>query len=341
MKAGAKAKRQRLAVEAGQHDLAAGRQARDQAVEQRGVAADVVDRRGSRGACRRPGRRPRSPRRPSARAGLRLPHGRRRRTGEQRQPRQQPAEHAVADDQVRQCGAAVRRDRVVGRGGQRQQHALLAEMFVDRHCTRRPGTTSRLAAPPNRPRTSPKQLAPGTNTWSPTRCPEAGPAQDTAPPIRSPAPAGSPCPGNGGMRPVHSRRSVPVLMPLQSMSTTTSSSPGSVSGMRAEHETTRLFEHHRKRVATRAVCSSRIGRRADRVKLRPLKCQSRLTVGNVKQFFTAIRRTDCGPSAPRSAAVAQSATCADGVEARLPQHCRSAAPSAAGREPIASRYKPK
>ena len=39
-------------------------------------------------------------------------------------------------------------------------------------------------------------------------------------------------PGNGGMRPDHSSRSVPVLTPLHSMSTTTSSSPGRVSARR-------------------------------------------------------------------------------------------------------------
>ena len=49
---------------------------------------------------------------------------------------------------------------------------------------------------------------------------------------RSRARADSPCPGNGGMRPDQSRRSVPVLMPLHSMSTTTSSSPGRSSGKR-------------------------------------------------------------------------------------------------------------
>ena len=44
-------------------------------------------------------------------------------------------------------------------------------------------------------------------------------------------------PGNGGMRPCHSRRSVPVLIPLQSMSTTTSASPG---GVRSSARTDRL-----------------------------------------------------------------------------------------------------
>ncbi len=34
---------QPLAVEAGQHDLAAGREAADQRIEQAGVAADIVD----------------------------------------------------------------------------------------------------------------------------------------------------------------------------------------------------------------------------------------------------------------------------------------------------------
>jgi hypothetical protein len=36
-------------------------------------------------------------------------------------------------------------------------------------------------------------------------------------------------PGKGGMRPVQSRRSVPVLMPLKSMSTTQSAAVGAVS----------------------------------------------------------------------------------------------------------------
>ena len=60
--------------------------------------------------------------------------------------------------------------------------------------TRAPGTTRREAAPPNRPRTSPKQRAPGTNTRSPT----ATPRRRRRPrrrgrPIRSRAPADSPC----------------------------------------------------------------------------------------------------------------------------------------------------
>ena len=43
-------------------------------------------------------------------------------------------------------------------------------------------------------------------------------------------------PGNGGIRPDHSRRSVPVLTPLHSTSTTASSGPG---GERSRLESTR------------------------------------------------------------------------------------------------------
>ena len=43
-------------------------------------------------------------------------------------------------------------------------------------------------------------------------------------------------PGKCGMRPDHSRRSVPVLMPLHSTATTMSSSPGGVSVEPAEHQ---------------------------------------------------------------------------------------------------------
>ena len=68
----------------------------------------------------------------------------------------------MADDQIRaRCAGGS--DRVLGGGGKRQQHALLAQIGVDRR-PRAPGTTRRAAAPPNRPRTGPKQRAPGTNT---------------------------------------------------------------------------------------------------------------------------------------------------------------------------------
>jgi hypothetical protein len=86
-----------------------------------------------------------------------------------RQARQHAAQHAVADDQVgRHDRVRAPEARVVGRGGQRQQHAALAQRRR-RFAGARAGTTSRDAAPPNRPRTGPKQRAPGTNTRSPTR----------------------------------------------------------------------------------------------------------------------------------------------------------------------------
>ncbi len=44
------------------------------------------------------------------------------------------------------------------------------------------------------------------------------------------------------MRPVQSRRSVPVLMPLHSMSTTTSASPGGGSSSWLSDEVLGLFE---------------------------------------------------------------------------------------------------
>ena len=59
--------------------------------------------------------------------------------------------------------------RVIRGRGEREQHAVLAEAAPRSASTRVPGTTTREAAPPNRPRTSPKQRAPGTKTRSPTR----------------------------------------------------------------------------------------------------------------------------------------------------------------------------
>ena len=49
--------------------------------------------------------------------------------------------------------------------------------------TREWGTTRREAAPPKRPRTSPKHRAPGTNTRSPTRRCVAGPAMVIRPTV--------------------------------------------------------------------------------------------------------------------------------------------------------------
>ena len=108
MKAGGKAKDERLAVEAGEHDLAARREARDQRVEQRRIAADVADARGSRGASSSSGSidavavgavgalrdcvsQTRSASPPSG-------------DGE---AREQAAEHAMADDEVGQRGAGA------------------------------------------------------------------------------------------------------------------------------------------------------------------------------------------------------------------------------------------
>ena len=59
--------------------------------------------------------------------------------------------------------------------------------------TRAPGTTRRDAAPPNSPRTSPNSRAPGTKTRSPTRARCASPPRRCGRPIRSRAPADSPC----------------------------------------------------------------------------------------------------------------------------------------------------
>jgi hypothetical protein len=76
----------------------------------------------------------------------------------------------MADDQIGPLG--VRRgERVIGGGGQRHQNALLAEIFINRG---HPGAgqVTRDAEPPNRPRTSPKQLAPGTKTQSPSLRPD-------------------------------------------------------------------------------------------------------------------------------------------------------------------------
>ena len=167
---------ERLGVEAGQHDLAARRQARDQRVEDRGVAADVADRgvvaprvrgrvedavadgAGARGRGCAP--RPWARRRPGPRGG---PAGGRARRGRR------------SARVARGAGDGVLRGRRQG-----EQHAALAQGLVDRQ-RRSPGTTTREAAPPNRPRTSPKQRAPGTKTRSPTRREELGPASATRP----------------------------------------------------------------------------------------------------------------------------------------------------------------
>ncbi|MFO0002069.1 MAG: hypothetical protein ACK559_13140, partial [bacterium] len=73
-----------------------------------------------------------------ARRALRVavPDHRRGRAGEHGEAGQQTTEHAMADDEfgrlVRAVGGAAR-DRVVGRGGQREQHAALAELVADGH----------------------------------------------------------------------------------------------------------------------------------------------------------------------------------------------------------------
>jgi hypothetical protein len=59
----------------------------------------------------------------------------RRELGQHRHARQQPPQHPVPDDQVgrlhRHAGTAAGH-RVVGRGGQRQQHGTVAQVFTDR-----------------------------------------------------------------------------------------------------------------------------------------------------------------------------------------------------------------
>jgi hypothetical protein len=67
--------------------------------------------------------------------GVGLPHRRGREFGQHRHARQQPPQHPVPDDQVgrlhRHAGTAAGH-RVVGRGGQRQQHGTVAQVFADR-----------------------------------------------------------------------------------------------------------------------------------------------------------------------------------------------------------------
>ena len=58
-------------------------------------------------------------------------------------------------------------------------------------------------------------------------------------------------PGKGGMRPDQSSRSVPVLMPLHSTSTTTSSAPGGVEVEPAEREALGRLQHDGERVHSR------------------------------------------------------------------------------------------
>ena len=159
--------RQRLAVEAREHHLAAVREPRDQAVEQRGIAARVVDRFvvaarivggvddvvafGADCAQR-----------------IAFPYGRRR-------ARRRASRDVQAAARVRRGPRSVpayARSAPTARAGpSRPARAARPVRPGDPHtaCARRPGTMSRLAAPPNRPRTAPKQFAPGTNTLSPTR----------------------------------------------------------------------------------------------------------------------------------------------------------------------------
>ncbi len=211
-----------------------------------GVAADVVD--GAVVAARVVGR---IERRDSRRAAVRARGCVSQTTGgappaSDREAREQAAEHAVADDEIgrRSCAGVRAGDGVVGGRGQRQQTPPARRAVRRSGSTRAPGTTTRDAAPPNRPRTSPKQRAPGTKTRSPTSTARLRRRpRRRGRPTRSRAPADSPCPGKCGMRPDQSSRSVPVLMPLHSMSTTTSSSPGGRELEPAQSQALGFLEH--------------------------------------------------------------------------------------------------
>ena len=128
-----KRERQRLGIEAGEHDFAARGQAPDQAVEQACVAADVIDcaivvaivvfrahDRIAFGALR------------ADRIGL--PDRRGRMATQYGQARKQTTEHTVANDQVGRndrIALAADRDCVIGRGGQRQKNRLIAKCVAD------------------------------------------------------------------------------------------------------------------------------------------------------------------------------------------------------------------
>ena len=126
---GREGERQPLGIEPGQHDLPARRQMPHQRVQQPGVAAGVVDRavvaaRVVLGRDHRVFRR-HGPRR------VALPHRRRRGAMQDREPGQQPAQHAMPDDQVRQ---RVRRcQRMLRGGGQGQQDRALAQRLRHGH----------------------------------------------------------------------------------------------------------------------------------------------------------------------------------------------------------------
>ena len=99
MKAAGKAKLTRSEIEARQHDLAALREAHHQRIDQIGIAAGVIDRviiatlvfrRVDRAVTDGTG----------AAGGIGFPHRRRLAAQRQRESRDQPAEHAVADDEI-------------------------------------------------------------------------------------------------------------------------------------------------------------------------------------------------------------------------------------------------
>ena len=126
---GRKGELQRLGIEAGQHDLAAAFDPRDQGIEQRAISRRVIDRpvvptrivigrqnRVARGAAL-PGR-------------IDFPDRWGRAAGSQRETGQQAAQHTVAHDQIGQ-GLVQTGQRMAGRRGQRQKRAFGTVAGVD------------------------------------------------------------------------------------------------------------------------------------------------------------------------------------------------------------------
>ena len=119
----------------------------------------------------------------------------------------------MADDQV-----AVARRRAARARGERSRPAPAARRA--RPVGRRPARRARRHDQPRGG--AAKQAAHRRSTGRPARRPARrprsrprGPRRRRGRPFRSREPGDSPCPGNGGMRPVNNSRSVPVLMPLQ------------------------------------------------------------------------------------------------------------------------------
>jgi hypothetical protein len=118
---------ERGAIESGQHDLAAGRQPRDELIEQVCIATDIIDRAvvSARIVIGRDNGIAAST---AAAVRTRFPHGRGLTAGHEAEPGEETSKHAVTDDEI---GLRPGAQRVLRGRGKGQKDGRLAPSLID------------------------------------------------------------------------------------------------------------------------------------------------------------------------------------------------------------------